>query len=77
MSVLIICTIVQVDWLNKFISDMWPSLDKAICSTIRSTAQPIFEEYIGKFQIKAIEFKNLSLGTLPPAIFGECILGIE
>uniref|UniRef100_A0A2N9EQZ2 C2 domain-containing protein n=1 Tax=Fagus sylvatica TaxID=28930 RepID=A0A2N9EQZ2_FAGSY len=60
----------RVDWLNKFISDMWPSLDKAICSTIRSTAQPIFEEYIGKFQIKAIEFKNLSLGTLPPAIFG-------
>ena len=38
-------------------------------------AQPIFEEYIGKFQIKAIEFKNLSLGTLPPAIFGESILG--
>ena len=30
MSVLIICTIVQVDWLNKFISDMWPSLDKVI-----------------------------------------------
>uniref|UniRef100_A0A2N9F2A2 C2 domain-containing protein n=1 Tax=Fagus sylvatica TaxID=28930 RepID=A0A2N9F2A2_FAGSY len=60
----------QVDWLNKFISDMWPYLDKGICSTIRSTAQPIFEEYIGKFQIKAMEFKNLSLGTLPPAIFG-------
>lgn len=36
-------------------------------------AQPIFEEYIGKFQIKAIEFKNLSLGTLPPAIFGESV----
>nr|XP_023897370.1 synaptotagmin-3 [Quercus suber]POE54782.1 synaptotagmin-3 [Quercus suber] len=60
----------RVDWFNKFISDMWPYLDKAICSTIRSMAQPIFEEYIGKFQIKAIEFKNLSLGTLPPALFG-------
>ncbi|XP_042952098.1 synaptotagmin-3 isoform X3 [Carya illinoinensis] len=60
----------RVDWLNKFISDMWPYLDKAICSAIRTTAQPIFAEYIGKYHIKAIEFKNLSLGTLSPAIYG-------
>lgn len=34
-------------------------------------AQPIFEEYIGKFHIKAIEFETLSLGNLPPTISGE------
>ncbi|KAB1199637.1 Synaptotagmin-3 [Morella rubra] len=60
----------RVDWLNKLISDMWPYLDKAICSMIRSMAEPIFAEYIGKFQIKGIKFKNLTLGTLPPAIYG-------
>ncbi|KAK4430926.1 Synaptotagmin-3 [Sesamum alatum] len=60
----------RVDWLNKFISDMWPFLDKAICSIIRSTAEPIFAEYIGKFKIEAIEFKKLSLGNLPPTIHG-------
>ncbi|KAL8538578.1 hypothetical protein ACS0TY_000557 [Phlomoides rotata] len=60
----------RVDWLNKFISDMWPFLDKAICSIIRSTAEPMFAEYIGKFQIESIEFKNLSLGNLPPTIHG-------
>lgn len=38
---------------------------------IRSMAEPIFAEYIGKFQIKGIKFKNLTLGTLPPAIYGE------
>lgn len=37
---------------------------------IRSIAKPIFDEYIGKFQIEAIEFENLSLGTLPPTIHG-------
>ncbi|KAI3458968.1 hypothetical protein Pfo_015631 [Paulownia fortunei] len=60
----------RVDWLNKFISDMWPFLDKAICSIIRSTAEPIFAEYIGKFKIESIEFKKLSLGNLPPTIHG-------
>ncbi|KAL2937503.1 Synaptotagmin-3 [Bienertia sinuspersici] len=60
----------RVDWLNKFVSDMWPFLDKAICNTIRSMAKPIFAEYIGQYQIKDIEFENLSLGTLPPAFYG-------
>ncbi|XP_059669668.1 synaptotagmin-3-like isoform X2 [Cornus florida] len=60
----------RVDWLNKFILEMWPYLDKAICSMIRSTVQPMFAEYIGKFYIESIEFENLSLGTLPPTIQG-------
>ncbi|KAG8380511.1 hypothetical protein BUALT_Bualt06G0023300 [Buddleja alternifolia] len=60
----------RVDWLNKFISHMWPFLDKAICSIIRSTAEPIFADYVGKFKIESIEFKNLSLGNLPPTIHG-------
>ncbi|KAL0402297.1 UNVERIFIED_CONTAM: Synaptotagmin-3 [Sesamum latifolium] len=60
----------RVDWLNKFLSDMWPFLDKAICGIIRSTAEPIFAEFIGKFKIEAIEFKKLSLGNLPPTIHG-------
>ncbi|PIN08527.1 hypothetical protein CDL12_18900 [Handroanthus impetiginosus] len=60
----------RVDWLNKFISDMWPFLDKAICRIIRSTAEPMFAEYIGKFKIESIKFKNLSLGNLPPTVHG-------
>lgn len=60
----------RVDWLNKFISDMWPYLDKAICGIIRSMADPIFANYVGKFQIKAIEFEKLTLGKLPPALHG-------
>ncbi|KAG5237747.1 synaptotagmin [Salix suchowensis] len=60
----------RVDWLNKFLLDMWPYLDKAICSMIRSTAQPMFAEYVGKYKIKAIEFERLTLGTLPPIIQG-------
>lgn len=47
---------------------------QAIPGMIRSTAEPIFAEYIGKFQIKTIEFDNLSLGNLPPLLYGETTL---
>ncbi|GAB2286852.1 Synaptotagmin-3 [Dionaea muscipula] len=60
----------RVDWLNKFIWDMWPYLDKAICNMIRSSTQSIFAEYIGMYQIQEIEFEKLSLGTLPPTFHG-------
>ncbi|XP_034693209.1 synaptotagmin-3-like isoform X1 [Vitis riparia] len=60
----------RADWLNKFIFDMWPYVDKAICGIIRSTTEPIFAEYIGKFQIKSIDFETLSLGTLSPIVHG-------
>ncbi|XP_043702760.1 synaptotagmin-3-like [Telopea speciosissima] len=60
----------RVDWLNKFVCDMWPYLDKAICSRIRSIAAPIVAEYIGKFHIESIDFESLTLGSLPPTING-------
>lgn len=60
----------RVDWLNQFILEMWPFLDKAICSIIRSTCEPMFADYIGKYMVEKIEFENLTLGTLPPTIQG-------
>ncbi|XP_031126262.1 synaptotagmin-3-like isoform X1 [Ipomoea triloba] len=60
----------RVEWLNMFIEHMWPYLDKAVCGIIRSTTQPIFTEYIGKYLIKSIEFEHLTLGTLTPKIHG-------
>lgn len=60
----------RVDWLNMVIYDMWPYLNKALCNIIKSTAEPIFAEYIGKFQIQSIDFDTLTLGTIPPAIHG-------
>lgn len=44
---------------------------QAICNSIKSTAEPIFAEYVGQYKIEAIEFKNLSLGNLPPTVHGE------
>ncbi|KAK8659834.1 hypothetical protein V6N13_030026 [Hibiscus sabdariffa] len=63
----------RVDWLNKFIADMWPYLEKAICDSVRSTTEPMFAEYIGMMQIKAIEYEEFTLGTLPPEIYDDVV----
>ncbi|KAK9048610.1 hypothetical protein SSX86_032425 [Deinandra increscens subsp. villosa] len=60
----------RVDWLNKFIELMWPYLDKAICNTVKTIADPIIKEKIPKYKIDAVEFDSLSLGSLPPTFQG-------
>ncbi|KAI3957365.1 hypothetical protein MKW98_003086 [Papaver atlanticum] len=60
----------RVDWLNRFLSDMWPYLDKGICATVRTTVEPMFSEYIGKYMIKSIGFECVTLGTLPITLHG-------
>ncbi|CAI9785478.1 unnamed protein product [Fraxinus pennsylvanica] len=39
-------------------------------SITRSTVEPIFAEYIGRFKIESIESENLRLGNLQPIIHG-------
>ncbi|CAI9296131.1 unnamed protein product [Lactuca saligna] len=62
----------RVDWLNTFLLNMWPYLDKAICAAIRQTTEPIVADYVGQGHrpIEAITFETLSLGTLPPIFQG-------
>ncbi|KAF3446799.1 hypothetical protein FNV43_RR11979 [Rhamnella rubrinervis] len=60
----------RVDWLNKFIENMWPFLDKAICKTARSIAKPIIAEQIPKYKIESVDFDMLTLGSLPPTFQG-------
>ncbi|EPS58787.1 hypothetical protein M569_16025, partial [Genlisea aurea] len=60
----------RVDWLNKFVEDLWPHLDKAGSKILKASAESAFAEYIGKYNIKSIGFRGFTLGTLPPKIHG-------
>nr|CAB3471224.1 unnamed protein product [Digitaria exilis] len=60
----------RIDWMNKFIFDMWPFLDKAICNNIKLAVRPIFDQYVGQHGIESIEFGRLTLGALPPTFQG-------
>nr|DAD46774.1 TPA_asm: hypothetical protein HUJ06_016711 [Nelumbo nucifera] len=56
----------RVDWLNKFIANMWPYLDKMA----KNIAKPIIAEQIPKYKIDSVEFEALTLGSLPPTFQG-------
>ncbi|XP_059633143.1 synaptotagmin-2 [Cornus florida] len=60
----------RIDWLNKFIETMWPYLDKAICKTAKTIAEPIIAEQIPKYKIDSVDFAALTLGSLPPTFQG-------
>ncbi|XVF35942.1 hypothetical protein REPUB_Repub19eG0015300 [Reevesia pubescens] len=60
----------RVDWVNKFLENMWPYLDTAICTTAKNIAKPIIAEQIPKYKIQSVEFETLTLGTLPPTFQG-------
>ncbi|KAJ4823638.1 Synaptotagmin-2 [Turnera subulata] len=60
----------RVDWLNKFVENMWPYLDVAICNMAKSIAKPIIAEQIPKYKIDSVEFETLTLGSLPPTFPG-------
>ncbi|GBG61637.1 hypothetical protein CBR_g22435 [Chara braunii] len=59
----------RVDWLNKFLKELWPFLDKAVCKTVKEIAIPIIEEKKPP-QIQSITFAELTLGDLPPMLSG-------
>jgi Ca2+-dependent lipid-binding protein len=60
----------RVDWLNRFLKDIWPYLDKAICKMVRQQAQPYIDKYGPQYKMDSIEFQSLTLGTLPPTFVG-------
>ncbi|CAJ1972977.1 unnamed protein product [Sphenostylis stenocarpa] len=67
----------RVDWLNKLVEYMWPYLEKAICKTARTIAKPIIDEQIPQYKIDAVEFEELTLGSLPPTFQGMKVYETE
>ncbi|XP_012448008.1 synaptotagmin-2 isoform X1 [Gossypium raimondii] len=60
----------RVDWLNRFIENMWPYLDRAICTTAKNIAKPIIDEQTPQYKIQSVEFETFTLGTIPPTFQG-------
>ncbi|CAN1775843.1 SYT3, partial [Linum perenne] len=60
----------RVSSLCHFTSDVLPKKEQAICGMISSILNPLFDEYVRVYYITSIEFRRLSLGTLPPNIQG-------
>jgi len=44
---------------------------QAICKTAMGIAKPIIDEQIPQYKIDAVEFEELTLGSLPPTFQGQ------
>lgn len=60
----------RVDWLNKFLKDLWPYFDKAICKIIKDTTRPLIDQYSRLYKIDSVEFECLTMGNLAPTFQG-------
>jgi hypothetical protein len=42
---LLLLLLLLLQWFNRMLEEMWPYYDRGICSTIKSTLEPIIESY--------------------------------
>ncbi|KAL9266423.1 Synaptotagmin-5-like protein [Drosera capensis] len=63
-------------WLNQQLEKLWPYIDEAASELIRSSVEPIIEQYRPPI-LASIEFSELTLGTVAPQFTGICMVDTE
>ncbi|KAL2939919.1 Synaptotagmin-4 [Bienertia sinuspersici] len=66
----------KLKWLNSELEKLWPYIDQAASELIKSTVEPILEQYTPVI-LDSLKFKKLTLGTVAPQFTGICILDSE
>ncbi|KAL3497334.1 hypothetical protein ACH5RR_040066 [Cinchona calisaya] len=60
-------------WLNHHMDKLWPYINEAASELIRSSVEPILEQYRPAI-IASLKFSKLTLGTVAPAFTGVSII---
>ncbi|KAL8503698.1 hypothetical protein ACS0TY_022426 [Phlomoides rotata] len=63
----------QLNWLNHHLDKVWPYIDEAASEIIRSSVQPILEQYRSAILV-SLEISKLTLGTVAPQFTGVSII---
>ncbi|KAL8063049.1 hypothetical protein ABFX02_01G002600 [Erythranthe guttata] len=63
----------KVNWLNHLIEKIWPYVDEAASEIIRSSVEPILEQYRPAV-LASLKFSKLTLGTVAPQFTGFTII---
>ncbi|KAF7077877.1 hypothetical protein CFC21_082383, partial [Triticum aestivum] len=63
----------QLKWLNQELVKIWPFVNEAASELIKSSVEPVFEQY-KSFILASIHFSKLTLGTVAPQFTGVQIL---
>ncbi|KAJ3693407.1 hypothetical protein LUZ60_008887 [Juncus effusus] len=63
----------KLKWLNLELVKLWPYINEAASEVIRTSLDPVFEQY-KSFILASFRFSKLTLGTVPPQFTGISIL---
>ncbi|KAK9102066.1 hypothetical protein Sjap_019320 [Stephania japonica] len=66
----------KLNWLNEHLSKIWPYVDEAVSELVRSSLEPILEQYRPVI-LSSLKFKKFTLGTVAPQFTGVCIIEDE
>uniref|UniRef100_A0A251RZ54 Putative C2 domain, Synaptotagmin-like mitochondrial-lipid-binding domain protein n=3 Tax=Helianthus annuus TaxID=4232 RepID=A0A251RZ54_HELAN len=64
-----ICKETELNWLNDMMNKIWPYVDEAASDLIRSSVEPILEQY-KPMVLSSLKFSKLTLGTVAPQFTG-------
>ncbi|XP_055822771.1 synaptotagmin-5-like [Solanum dulcamara] len=63
----------KLNWLNSHLEKIWPFVDEAASELVRSSVEPILEQYRPMI-LASLKFSKFTLGTVPPQFTGISIL---
>ncbi|XP_027904463.1 synaptotagmin-4-like [Vigna unguiculata] len=63
----------KLNWLNVQLTRIWPYVDEAVSELIRTSVEPILEQYT-PVVLASLTFSKLTLGTVAPQFTGVTIL---
>ncbi|KAF2919081.1 synaptotagmin-5 [Oryza sativa Japonica Group] len=63
----------KLKWLNQELVKIWPFVNEAASELIKTSVEPIFEQY-KSFILSSLHFSKLTLGTVAPQFTGVSIL---
>ncbi|XP_004242744.1 synaptotagmin-5 [Solanum lycopersicum] len=63
----------KLNWLNSHLEKIWPFVDEAASELVRSSVEPILEQYRPMI-LASLKFSKFTLGTVAPQFTGISIL---
>ncbi|GLT77142.1 hypothetical protein SLA2020_487540 [Shorea laevis] len=66
----------KLTWLNQELDKIWPYVNEAASELIRSSVEPILEQYTPAV-LQSLKFSTLTLGTVAPQFTGVTIIEDE
>ena len=60
----------RVEWLNKVLYKVWPSINQFARELCKQTIEPAIIEKLAEYKVKGFQFERLVLGRIPLKIYG-------